>query len=413
MMHRIDRAPVWQALATAAAVALLAGALSNGPVQADAGGRAMRVGHQGIAAPEFPPGMTWLNTEKPLRLADLRGKVVLLDFWTYCCINCMHVLPELAKLEAKYPDELVVIGVHSAKFDAEKDVDNIRQAIRRYRIRHPVVNDHELAIWDQYGVRAWPTLVLIDPAGRIAGYAAGEARFDALDRTVGELIAATKKKGLPLKAGVAELGLRPEVDEALETPLSFPGKVLADGDSKRLFVADSNHHRIVIASLEDDSLVDVVGSGHKGLGDGPFDVATFNQPQGLALDGDILYVADTGNHALRKVDLKKKRVTTLAGTGTQAGVFALPDARKVPQLNSPWDVLVHDGTLYIAMAGPHQIWRMDLETGEIGPWAGSGVEARIDGPAAQAALAQPSGLATDGKKLYFADSEASALSPRP
>jgi thiol-disulfide isomerase/thioredoxin len=117
-----------------------------------------------VRAPEFPAGMQWLNTATPLRLADLRGKIVLLDFWTYCCINCMHIIPELTALERKYPNELVVIGVHSAKFHNEGDSENIRQAILRYEIQHPVVNDRDFRIWRSYAVRAWPTLMVIKPS---------------------------------------------------------------------------------------------------------------------------------------------------------------------------------------------------------------------------------------------------------
>ena len=110
-------------------------------------------------------GKEWLNTTGPIGLKDLRGKIVVIDFWTYCCINCMHVLPDLKYLEQKYPNELVVIGVHSAKFTNEKESNNIRQAIMRHEIEHPVVNDAEMTIWGKFGVRSWPTLAIIDPEG--------------------------------------------------------------------------------------------------------------------------------------------------------------------------------------------------------------------------------------------------------
>jgi len=122
----------------------------------------------------LPTDLVWLNTAKPLRLEELRGKFVLLDFWTYCCINCMHVIPELKRLEKGYPTELVVIGVHSAKFSNERLTDNIRQAILRYEIGHPVVNDKEMQIWRSYAVRSWPTLVLVDPEGYVIGAYSGE-----------------------------------------------------------------------------------------------------------------------------------------------------------------------------------------------------------------------------------------------
>jgi DNA-binding beta-propeller fold protein YncE len=153
----------------------------------------------------------------------------------------------------------------------------------------------------------------------------------------------------------------------------------------------------------------VVGSGKRGFKDGPFESAEFNQPQGAAVDGDVLYIADTENHAIRAAGLRTRQVTTVLGTGQQARQFNVSGRGAGVALNSPWDVLVQGGKLYIAMAGAHQLWEADLETWEARPFAGSGREARIDGALAAAALAQPSGLATDGKKLYFADSETSSV----
>src|SRR5262245_50950257 len=124
-------------------------------------------------APEdlFDGGVAWLNTAGPIKLSDLKGKVVVLDFWTFCCINCIHTLPDLAKLEKKYEKQVVVVGVHSAKFDNEKVTENIRKAVGRYQITHPVVNDADMKIWRRYDVSSWPTLVLIDPEGNLVGYA--------------------------------------------------------------------------------------------------------------------------------------------------------------------------------------------------------------------------------------------------
>ena len=368
-----------------------------------------------IDAPEFPGGMQWLNTDRPITLKDLRGKVVVLDFWTYCCMNCMHVLPELKKLERKYPDELVVIGVHSAKFTAEKDTDNIRQAILRYEIEHPVLNDKDMLVWRAWSVRAWPTLYVIDPEGKIVGYTSGEDVYEPFDKLIAGIIREFDKDK---KIDRKRPGFKLERERAAKTMLSFPGKVLADEKSGRLFIADSNNNRIVVATL-DGTVTGTVGSGTIGLKDGSFDEARFNKPQGLALAGDTLYVADTENHAVRRVDLAKKTVDTLAGTGRQSRRFLKPGQtqKKDAPLNSPWALVLHAGKLYVAMAGPHQLWTIDPDTGGAGPYAGSGREARIDGPFARAALAQPSGITTDGRKLYFADSEVSAirsadLSPR-
>ncbi|HEX5732213.1 MAG TPA: thioredoxin-like domain-containing protein [Blastocatellia bacterium] len=360
-----------------------------------------------VNAPDFPEGMQWLNTEKPINLRDLRGKVVLLDFWTYCCINCIHVIPDLKKLEKKYPNELVVIGVHSAKFNGERDIDNIRQAVLRYEIEHPVVNDWQMEIWQQYGVRAWPTLMLIDPAGKVIGYVSGEGIYEPFDKLISEVIKKFDARG---QIDRRPFKLKLERTRTPSSMLAFPGKVLADEKSRQLFIADSNHNRIVVLSLDGYEVKEVIGTGEIGMADGSFESATFNHPQGMALDGRTLYVADTENHAIRALDFDKRAVTTIAGTGRQASrIDHLGGQGKQTELNSPWDLVVDDGMLYIAMAGPHQLWKMNPKTGGVVPYAGSGRENIIDGPLDQAALAQPSGITTDGAKLYFADSEVSAI----
>ena len=383
-----------------------------------------------VPVPDFPARMEWINS-RPLQMRDLKGKFVLLDFWTYCCINCIHVLPELKKLEIAYPKTLVVIGVHSAKFDAEKDTKNIKEAVLRYEIEHPVVNDHDHQIWNTFGVRSWPTYLLIDPDGNAVYGEPGEFKFEQID----ELL----KAGIPYyrhKGKLDETPVRFElaVYDQQDTPLRFPGKVLADEATNRLFIADSNHNRIVVANL-DGKLIDTIGSGAIGDQDGDYQSASFNHPQGMALHGNTLYVADTENHRLRRIDLTIGSVATIAGTGKQARNafpgFAQGSRKKSrgrwvgrprqTALNSPWALWVHDDVLYIAMAGPHQIWHMPLDKSEIGPYAGNGREDIVDGPLLPsqpyglgfASFAQPSGLASDGKWLFVADSEGSSIRAVP
>jgi thiol-disulfide isomerase/thioredoxin len=360
-----------------------------------------------MPAPEFPSGLDWLNTGRPLSLAELRGKVVLLDFWTYGCINCMHIIPDLKRLEEKYADELVVIGVHSAKFANEGDSDNIRRIIQRYELEHPVVNDKDFFVWRQYGARAWPTLVLIDPDGNLIGSHSGEGIYDLFDHVIGSVAAEFDALG---RIDRTPLELVLEREGLANSPLLFPGKVLADTKHNRLFIADSNHNRVVVTDLE-GRVIAAMGSGEAGFDDGDFETATFFRPQGLALaDEHTLYVADTENHAIRRVDLAAQQVETVAGTGEQnhdlrnTGGPALSTS-----LNSPWDVLFHDGVAYIAMAGQHQLWAYHPDTGAVRLHAGSGREELRDGPLNRGGLNQPSGLATDGEVLYFADSEASAV----
>jgi thiol-disulfide isomerase/thioredoxin len=359
-------------------------------------------------APSLDGGVEWLNTSGPISLQDLRGKIVLLDFWTYCCINCMHILPDLKYLEHKYAKELVVIGVHSAKFDNEKESENIREAILRYEIEHPVINDANFVVATKYGFSSWPTLVLIDPEGNYVGRQSGEGNRQLFDEVIGKLAAYHRAKGTLDETPVKFFLERAKTED---TPLRFPGKVLADATGQRVFITDSNHNRIVIASMKGE-LLDVIGTGQIGAQDGSFQEASFDHPQGLALVGHQLYVADTENHLLRVADLKSKTVTTLAGTGEQARVrpsFGGGGSLRKTALNSPWDVLELDGMLYVAMAGPHQIWKHHLGGDSIIPFIGSGREDIVDGSLREAALAQPSAIVTDGKSLYHVDSEGSAV----
>ena len=358
-----------------------------------------------VKAPSLDGGVEWLNTAGPISLADLRGKVVLVDFWTYCCINCIHILPDLKYLEHKYPDELVVIGCHSAKFDNEKDSENIRQAIMRYEIEHPVINDANMVVWRKMGARSWPTLVLIDPEGYYCGYVSGEGNREILESVIDRLIAYHESKGT-LDRTPVHFDLEAHGQKA--TPLRYPGKLLADPQQDRLFISDSNHNRIVITQ-RDGKLLDVVGSGRIGAQDGDYQSATFDHPQGMELVGNTLYVADTENHLIRTIDLEQKTVSTLAGTGAQARMRVMGGINRETALNSPWDLLEHDGVLYIAMAGPHQIWQHRIGSNEVGVYAGTGREDILDGLRLNSALAQPSGLATDGEALYVCDSEGSAI----
>ena len=358
-----------------------------------------------IRAPELTGGRGWLNTDKPLSLAALKGKVVLLDFWTYGCINCMHIIPDLKRLEKKYPNELVVIGVHSAKFENEKNTENIRRIILRYEIEHPIVNDADFNIWRAYAVDAWPTRYLIDPAGYIIGRLSGEGGYEALDKAIADSIAEFRKRG---ELNEAPLKLVLEKAKVGDLPLAFPGKALADAKNDRLFIADSDHNRIVITKL-DGTLVDVIGNGEHGMSSGSFAEASFFRPQGMALEGDNLYVADTENHLIRRIDLKARTVETIAGTGMQSHEYGERGPAMKVALNSPWDLQLVGHTLYIAMAGPHQIWQLDLDKQEVSTYAGSGREARIDGARNEAAFAQPSALASDGKTLFVSDAEANII----
>jgi len=313
----------------------------------------------------------------------------------------MHLLPQLRKLERAFPRELVVVGVHSPKFTNERSTESLRQAVLRLEVSHPVVSDPGMRVWSEYAIGAWPTVIVVDPAGKVIGKHEGEFRFEEFQPLMADMVTEFDARGMLDRR---DLAFEPETPP--KTPLLFPGKVLADAASGRLFVADSGHHRIVMATL-DGKLLRVVGT-EKGFRDGGPTEAAFDTPQGMALAGEQLYVADTGNHAIRRIDLISGQVATLAGTGEQARrVKEGPGVMSA--LNSPWDLVLHQEVLYIAMAGSHQIWSFDLQSGELVRYAGSGREALVDGPLARATFAQPSGLASDGRRLYVADSESSAV----
>ena len=309
----------------------------------------------------------------------------------------------MRKIEAKYGDKVVIVGVHSPKFPAERETANLREAVLRYRIEHPVVNDRDFEIWHRFAGRAWPTLMFIDPEGRVIGKHEGELPFEQFDPLVAGMLRAFEERGL-LAEGPADLGLASLREP--DGPLRFPGKVLAADDA--LYIADTNHHRIVVAG-PDGAVVTAIGNGQPGLLDGAAAMAQFQQPQGMALANGILYVADTENHAIRAIDLATGNVRTLAGTGEQALRPGHGGLGRSTALSSPWDLALDGERLYIAMAGTHQIWSLDLPSAFVAPYAGTGREGLLDGPPAEAWFAQSSGVALAGRHLYVADSEVSAI----
>jgi thiol-disulfide isomerase/thioredoxin len=357
--------------------------------------------------PELNGGGEWLGVSDPITLAALRGKIVLIDFWTLCCINCMQTLPEIAKLEKKYSRQLVVLGIHTPKFENERNTGSVRQAMLRYEITHPVLTDPDRNLWRSYGVQGWPSLILIDPEGFVVGRLELERpkNYELLDQAIGQTIRLHRAKKtlneelLPFqKARVA----------AKSGPLYFPGKVLADGPGNRLFIADSTHHRIVVTDLAGKQIV-TIGAGIAGKVDGSFAQAQFNDPQGMALRGDILYVADCKNHSIRAVNIKAQSVKTVAGLGRQGLEANVNTGALRAGLNSPWALCATDRRIFIANAGSSQLRVLDLSHDSLASFAGSSNEGLTDGPRGQACLAQPSGLTSDGMSLFFVDSESSSV----
>ncbi|MDT3397143.1 NHL domain-containing thioredoxin family protein [Streptomyces sp. B1866] len=358
-----------------------------------------------VRAPELR-GRAWINTGgKHLTLADLRGRIAVLDFWTFCCVNCLHVLDELRELEEKHRDTVVIVGVHSPKFVHEADPEAVADAVERYEVAHPVLDDPELATWKQYAVRAWPTLVVIDPEGYVVAQHAGEGHAHAVEALVAELEAEHAAKG------TLRRGDGPYVPpEPVAGDLRFPGKAVRLPGGTFL-VSDTTRHALVELAADGETVLRRIGRGSRGLADGGPDRARFSEPQGLALlpDGTVA-VADTVNHALRRYDPATGEVTTLAGTGRQwwQGEPTAGPAREV-SLSSPWDVAWFADRLWIAMAGVHQLWTYDPQSDTVRAAAGTTNEGLVDGPAAEAWFAQPSGLAATPDRLWVADSETSAL----
>jgi thiol-disulfide isomerase/thioredoxin len=357
-----------------------------------------------VRAPELVGRGGWINTGgQPYSLSDFRGRFLLLDFWTYCCINCLHVLDELRPVETEFADALVVVGVHSPKFVHEAEHASVLAAVERYGVEHPVLDDPDLVTWNAYAIKAWPTLVLIDPTGRIVWTGSGEGHAHALTALLRELVPRAEADGTLRRSAGPFVA-----SETDATMLRFPAKAVRTDNG--LLVADAGQHSVAV--LNDDDVVRRYGTGERGHADGPSSAARFNEPNGLCLlppevtarVGYDVVIADTVNHRLRGVALEAGVVTTIAGDGRQ-----WMQGDPVTSLSSPWDVEWWQDRVWIAMAGIHQLWTFDPLTGIVEVAAGTTNEGLRDGPANEAWLAQPSGLAADGDRLWFADSETSAL----
>ena len=309
----------------------------------------------------------------------------------------------MRELESKYPAELVVVGVASGKYHAERVTGRIRDASIRLDAIHPILNDRQFRTWRSYAVSAWPTLVAIDPSGYVVGTHAGEFTSEAIVPFIDGLIESARMRGT--------LNSEP-LHFAADDPthpagaLRYPGKIAIDG--KRIAIADSGNHRVIVATLREDSTSAVVemtvGTGRPGFSNGR--EGQLNSPQGMVFSGDTLYIADVANHAVRAFDLTTKELRTVAGTGGQLRTRA---DRQAGAMSSPWDVTLSGKALFVAMAGTHQIWSVEISTGKSRVHSGMGGEDIRDGDNQGALLAQPMGITALGDRLYFADAESSAI----
>jgi thiol-disulfide isomerase/thioredoxin len=355
----------------------------------------------GMKALPFPHAETWLNVTRPLDRKMLRGRAVLLDFFTPGCINCIQMIPVLHRLEQHFHHDFIVVSIDSPKFTASATLADLRTFILDFHVHEPVLDDTRLSLWNRYGVEAWPTFILINPQGRLVTAFVGEISYDRLATAIQAVIGKARRSGtldphpLPLKRLERPAGL-----------LFAPDKVAVGG--RWIAIADSGDHQVLLANRK-GQVVQVIGSGKPGWKDGMEHAAEFDDPEGMAFGTHSLYVADAGSNTIRRVSLRNFRVTTLAGTGHRAyDVTGHGPARAVP-LNSPWALEKSGRILWIAMAGEHQIWRLNLATGEIEAWAGTGDEGMADGSRREATFAQPSGLALTPGTLYDADPESSSI----
>ncbi len=353
-------------------------------------------------APALREGLQWINLNKPLTLEELKGRFVLLVFWTYTDVNSVPVWEDVRNLFESHEDLLTVIGVHSPAFSGQKDAQSVAAAVDRMDIRFPVVNDPALITWNDYGVAAWPTLVLIDPEGDVIFHLESSRAVDLLGQAID---LARDGYGSKLKMKRLDFSL---LREEYKSALLFPRDVLADLNGERLFIADTGHRRVLVTDFS-GKVLEQIGSGREGAADGPFETAGFKEPFGLALRDNILYIADRAGQKIRMADLEKREVLTLAGTGERGNSFSPSGQAQDAKLYFPEDVMISGRTLYIAMAGLHQIWAVDLESRDIFLFCGDGTEGLRDGQADFGSLAQPAALATDGNNVLITDSSSSAL----
>jgi thiol-disulfide isomerase/thioredoxin len=355
-----------------------------------------------VLAPELPDSLAWINAGQAPSLAALRGRVVLLHFWTFDSVNCLNALADLRYLESKYHDGLSVIGVHTPKYDYQTQSAPVLKAVNRCHIRHPVASDPDYALWRGYGVQSWPSFAIVDAEGRFAALLTGEGRRDEADAIIGQLLDEAAARDLRVyESSVATVRPEPRM------PLQFPGKLIATASA--LWISDSGNNRVLECD-HSGRILRQIGSGNPGLWDGRNREAGFNNPQGLAIMQDALYVADAGNHAVRRVLLHTGEVTTVAGSGALG--HDLPGETQDPKqvrMSAPNDLAAHEDKLYIAVSGQHQVWRLDLGRNRLAVLAGNGRFGTNDGDALAASFAQPCALGLFGQQLIVLDAAGSAV----
>ncbi len=351
----------------------------------------------------------WLNVSRPLEVSDLKDRLILLDFWSYSCVACIQNLPEIKKLEEQFGSKLTVIGVHSGKFENEKDPVAIKKAVIRYDISYPVIDDSDLKIWNSFEVKALPTLVLINPHGNVIKTYV-EEDLEKIKSDIKHFVSKYK-----FQVNREPLPILLEKFNTIGNVLSFPTKLeyAADFSYKSrhlpvIFISNSGQNTIIASSLSGEMVLKI-GSGKKGFEDGSFDVASFNSPQGIAYRSGKLYVADFGNNAVREINFKDGVVRTIIGSGIRGDIISEDLDAKDANLSSPTDVDFFGNGIAISNSGTHQILSYNPKDETISVLAGNGMEGSEDGKYPENSLAQTSDMSVFGRKLYFVDATSSAL----
>ncbi len=359
-----------------------------------------------MSATMMPPSavdtLDWVNARGSIALADLRGRVVILLFWNCDDIHSVNLLPRLQRLSTRFHDGMVLLAVHTPRYTAQRQSLVVSKAAHRLHLRAPVANDADWKAWRAFGIEAWPSAVIIDCEGGVARLLKGEDLADDLEILIGNLLddaAARDLRRFDAAPGVE--GGEPQMS------LRFPGGI-ALGE-QRVYLCDSSRNR-VLECAPDGRVLRQFGSGTPGFWDGNLAEAGLCDPAGLALAGDSLYVADTGNHAVRRVRLASGHIETVLGCGRLGYDAPRPDVgARTLAISAPQALLLRENQLYVSLAGQQQIWRMDLPSGQVEVLAGNGLNAFSDGPALEAGLAQPAGLAYHGGHLLIADAGANAV----
>ena len=352
-------------------------------------------------APEFPAGLDWVNVSEAPMLAGLRGRVVLLWFWSYDNVHCWNLLPDLTYLENRYHDGLTVIGVHTPKYPAQRDSSAVLKAVNRHHIRHPMANDCNHALWQLYAIDAWPSAVLIDAEGLVAAVIPGEGRRQDLDERIDRLLDEAAERDLREYEAMPPAS-RPEP----RLPLLFPGKLLAT--ESLLYISDSGHHRVLECN-HDGRILRQFGSGDPSYWDGRNEECGMRDPQGLALREEFLYLADRGNHAVRRIRLQGGDVETVLGTGEEGRARPHNAEARTTPIGNPGGLAVIADKLYVLSASQNQVWELDLSRNRVDVLAGTGKLGIQDGLSLEASFAQPSGISPSGLQLLVADSASSSI----